>query len=123
VFFITGVQVLASAKSHVIVALGDSITDGAASTPDTNSSWPDELSRRLPKLDDGTPVSVINMGIGSNRFTSADAAGPAGIKRLAEDVLSRPNVTHVMLLEGINDISYEHIQPEQLIGGYKEAIA
>ena len=123
VFFVAGVQVLAPFKSHVIVAFGDSITDGAASVLDTNSSWPDELSKRLPKLRDGTPVSVINMGIGSNRFMSADAAGPAGIKRFAADVLARPNVTHVILLDGINDISYEHVKPEQLIEAYKEAIA
>jgi len=53
---------------------------------------------------------------------SADAAGPAGVKRFADDVLSRPNVTHVILLEGINDISYEHVKPEQLIDAYKETI-
>ena len=122
VFFVSDVQVLAPAMTHVIVAFGDSITDGAASTVDTNSSWPDELSRRLPKLADGTPVSVINMGIGSNRFMSADAAGPSGIKRFADDVLARPNVTHVILLEGINDISYEHVKAEQLIDAYKDAI-
>ena len=54
---------------------------------------------------------------------SADAAGPAGVKRFADDVLSRPNVTHVILLEGINDISYEHVKAEQLIAAYKETIA
>jgi lysophospholipase L1-like esterase len=122
VFFVTGVQVLAPPNADVIVAFGDSITDGAASAIDTNSSWPDELSKRLPKLRDGTPVAVINMGIGSNRFMSADAAGPAGVKRFANDVLARPKVTHVILLEGINDISYEHVKPEQLIDAYKETI-
>jgi lysophospholipase L1-like esterase len=122
VFFVSGVQVMAPASTRVIVAFGDSITDGAASAVDSNSSWPDMLSKRLPKLADGTPVSVINMGIGSNRFVSADAAGPAGVKRFAEEVLARPNVTHVILLEGINDISYEQVKPEQLIAAYKQAI-
>src|SRR5262249_27001993 len=63
IFVISGLQVIAPARTKVIVALGDSITDGANSTPNTNSSWPDELSKRLPALADGTPVSVINMGI------------------------------------------------------------
>ncbi len=78
VFLVSGLQVMAPASTHVIVALGDSITDGAASATDANGSWPDVLSKRLPKLSDGTPVVVINMGIGSNRFVSADLAGPTG---------------------------------------------
>jgi lysophospholipase L1-like esterase len=123
VFLVSGVQVLASASTHVIVTLGDSITDGAASDPDANGSWPDVLSKRLPTLSNGTPVSVINMGIGSNRFVSADRAGPTGTQRFSDDVLARPNVTHLIILEGINDISYEQVEPEVLIDAYKAAIA
>jgi lysophospholipase L1-like esterase len=123
VFLVSGLQVLAPASTRVIVALGDSITDGAASDTDANGSWPDVLSKRLPKLPDGTPVAVINMGIGSNRFVSADRAGPTGTQRLDDDVLGRPNVTHLIILEGINDISYEQIKPEELIDAYKSAIA
>lgn len=123
VFFVSGVQVMAPARTKVIVALGDSITDGAASEVDGNASWPDVLSKRLPALADGTQVSVINMGIGSNRLVASDRAGPPAVSRFADDVLARPNVTHVILLEGINDISYENAPPEQLIGAYKDLIA
>jgi lysophospholipase L1-like esterase len=123
VFLVSGLQVLAPASTHVIVTLGDSITDGAASDTDANGSWPDVLSKRLPQLSDGTPVSVINMGIGSNRFVSADRAGPTGTQRFDDDVLARPNVTHLIILEGINDISYEQVRPEVLIDAYKAAIA
>jgi lysophospholipase L1-like esterase len=123
VFFVNDVQVLAPRNTHVIVTLGDSITDGSASTPDTNSNWPEMLSKRLPALADGTPVSVINMGIGSNRLVTADSAGPAGVKRVDHDVLDRPNVTRLIVMEGINDISYEHPKAEQLIAAYKEIIA
>ncbi len=123
VFLVSGLQVLAPASTHVIVALGDSITDGAASDIDANGSWPDVLSKRLPRLSDGTPVAVINMGIGSNRFVSAERAGPTGMQRLDDDVLARPNVTHLVILEGINDISYEQVNPEVLIDAYKAAIA
>jgi lysophospholipase L1-like esterase len=122
VFLVSGLQVLAPSRARVIVALGDSITDGAASDTDANGSWPDVLSMRLPRLADGTPVSVINMGIGSNRFVSAERAGPTGIERLDEDVLARPNVTHLIVMEGINDISYEHVSPDTLIAAYKTAI-
>jgi lysophospholipase L1-like esterase len=122
-FFVADVQVMAPAQSKVIVALGDSITDGAVAAVDANAAWPDVLSKRLPKLEDGTPVCVINMGIGSNRLLTSDAAGPAGIKRLDDDVLSRPNVSHLILLEGINDISYEQVPPERLIAAYEQVIA
>ena len=123
VYLVSGLRVLAPAHSRVIVTLGDSITDGAASDTDANGSWPDVLSRRLPTSSDGAPVAVINMGIGSNRFVSADQAGPTGTQRFEEDVLERPNVTHVIIMEGINDISYEHVGPTVLIDAYKAAIA
>jgi len=122
VFFVAGLQVMAPARTKVIVAFGDSITDGAASALDGNGSWPDVLSQRLPALSDGTPVSVINMGIGSNRLVASDKAGPAGVKRFAEDVLARPNVSHVIVLEGINDISYEHATARQLIDAYLDLV-
>jgi lysophospholipase L1-like esterase len=123
VYLVSGLQVLAPTSTRVIVTLGDSITDGAASDTDANGSWPDVLSRRLPKSSDGTPIAVINMGIGSNRFVSADQAGPTGTRRLEEDVLDRPNVTHLIIMEGINDISYEHVGPMVLIDAYKAAVA
>jgi lysophospholipase L1-like esterase len=122
VFFISALQVMAPAKTKVIVAFGDSITDGSASANNANASWPDMLSKRLPALRDGTPVAVINMGIGSNRLVASDQAGPAGVKRFADDVLARPNVTHLIVLEGINDISYEQVKPEQLIAAYQDVI-
>ena len=121
-FFVSDLQVMAPAKSLVIVTLGDSITDGAAAANDLNAAWPDVLSKRLPALPDGTPVGVINMGIGSNRLLTSDEAGPAGLKRLEEDVLSRPNVSHLILMEGINDISYEQVPAEKLIAAYEQVI-
>jgi lysophospholipase L1-like esterase len=123
VYLVSGLQVLAPADTRVIVALGDSITDGAASDTDANGSWPDVLSRRFAASSGGAPVAVINMGIGSNRFVSAAHAGPTGTERLEEDVLERPNITHLIIMEGINDISYEHVAPTVLIDAYKAAVA
>jgi lysophospholipase L1-like esterase len=124
VYLVSDLQVLAPANTRVIVTLGDSITDGAASDIDANGSWPNVLSKRLAAASAGKPpVAVINMGIGSNRFVSAPLAGPTGTERLERDVVDRPNVTHLVLMEGINDISYEHVAPTVLIDAYRAAIA
>ena len=46
-FLLSRVEVVAPDAAGVVVAFGDSITDGTASTPDTNNRWPDHLARRL----------------------------------------------------------------------------
>lgn len=123
VLIASGLQVMAPAATSVVVALGDSITDGACAANNGNADWPSVLSKRLPSRPDGTPVSVINMGIGSNRLESSSKAGPPGVDRLVPDVLSRPNVKDLILLEGINDISYESATAAQLIAAYSDVIA
>ena len=122
VLFVSEVQVLAAGPAMTIVAIGDSITDGACASNDTNGSWPDLLSARLSALPDGTSVSVVNAGIGSNRFQASDGAGLSGIHRLPE-LLTRPAVEWVILFEGVNDISYEHATAAQIIAAYQDAIA
>ena len=122
VLFVSEVQVLTAGPAQTIVALGDSITDGACATKDTNGSWPDLLAARLPALANGTLISVVNAGIGSNRFASSDGAGLSGLKRLPE-LLARPGVGWVIVFEGINDISYEKTTSAQLIAAYQDAIA
>src|SRR5262249_15958553 len=46
-FLLSRVDVVAPDASGAVVAFGDSITDGAGSTSDTNSRWPDQLARRF----------------------------------------------------------------------------
>src|SRR6516165_1931879 len=46
-FFLDAVEMMAPANSFAIVAFGDSITDGTASTMNGDDRWPDVLSRRL----------------------------------------------------------------------------
>src|SRR5262249_44381922 len=72
-FLLSRVEVDAPDARGVIVTFGDSITDGAASTPDTNSRWPDGLAKRL--LGAPTPIrmGVVNAGIGGNRLLSEGA--------------------------------------------------
>jgi lysophospholipase L1-like esterase len=117
VFFVSQIQVQANQSTRAIVALGDSITDGACSDVDANGGWPEQLSKRLG----AAPIAVINAGIGSNRFTASDGAGLRGLQRLPE-LLKRTNVKWLIVLEGVNDISYEHITPNDLIAAYKTVI-
>lgn len=123
VVIVSGLQVWAPKKTKVAICFGNSITDGAASANDVNGTWPDILSKRLPVLPSGAPFSVINMGIGSNRVVSSDLAGPSGIHRFADDVLNRPNVAYLIVLEGINDISYEQATAADITGAYASMVA
>ena len=105
-YWLTSVEVVAPQAAGAIVAFGDSITDGARSTPDTNHSWPALLAARLAANKSTANLSVVNEGIGGNRLYT-DAAGLAGLSALARfdrDVLGHPNVRWLMILEGINDI-------------------
>ena len=109
-FLLSRVEVVAAARAGAVAAFGDSITDGTRSTPDTNSRWPDHLARRLASR--GGAFAVMNVAIAGNRVLSEGVApvgfgGNAGINALARfdrDVLALPGVTHVIVMEGINDI-------------------
>jgi lysophospholipase L1-like esterase len=111
-YFLDAVDMMAPANTQVIVALGDSITDGTASTLNGDDRWPNALSRRLHAVY-GDRVSVVNAGIGGNQVVgpaeySAQkpfAGGPSAAQRLERDVLTLSGVTTVIWLEGINDFS------------------
>jgi lysophospholipase L1-like esterase len=109
-FFLDAVDMRLPVDTRLIVAFGDSITDGTASTLNGDDRWPDVLSRRLHRAF-GDRVVVVNAGIGGNRVagpatydpTNAIAGGPSAGQRLERDVLSLSGVTAVIWLEGIND--------------------
>ena len=90
------------APAAVIVALGDSITEGGSTTLGANRSWPSQLGQRLEARCPGAYV-VVNAGIGGNMVVG-NGRSPSALSRLDRDVLSLPGVTHVILLEGLNDI-------------------
>jgi lysophospholipase L1-like esterase len=126
-FFLSRVEVAATAPAGAIVTFGDSITDGYNSTPDTNNRWPDHLARRL--MGAGGGFGVLNLGIDGNRVLN-EIAGPAALARFDRDVLGAPGVTHVFVLEGINDLGISSLlndgsrpTPEQLIAGHRQLIA
>jgi lysophospholipase L1-like esterase len=102
-YWIDGVDVVAPAKAAAIVAFGDSITDGATSTPNTNSSWPSQLAVRLAANKSTANIAIINEGISGNRLLN-DGAGVNALARFDRDVLGQPGMKWMIVLEGINDI-------------------
>jgi lysophospholipase L1-like esterase len=129
-YFLTAVMVDGPADARVVVAFGDSITDGARSTPDTDNRWPDHLAERLVQAPEHGAVAVVNEGIGGNRVLS-DGMGIKALARFDRDVLSQPSVSHVVIMEGINDIGWpgtfltppeEPVTAEKIIAGYQQLI-
>lgn len=102
-YFISGVDVAASENAASIVALGDSITDGHASTTNGNDRWPDVLARLLQAPRATRNIAVLNVGTGGNRML-LDGLGPNALARFDADVLAQAGVRYVIVLEGVNDL-------------------
>ena len=121
-YWLDAVSVEAPAAVSSVVTLGDSITDGWASTTDENRRWPDYLSQRLQTATGITVKGVANEGISGNKVL-ADGAGQAALNRLQRDVLSQPGVSTVFLFEGINDIkAHTGVTVADMIAGYQQII-
>ena len=128
-YFLDAVDVMAPAGTRVVVAFGDSITDGTASTLNGDDRWPNALSRRLHAAY-GNRVSVVNAGIGGNQVLgpaeySLDkpfSGGPSASQRLDRDVIGVSGVSAVIWLEGINDFG-ANATAEAVEGGMREVVA
>ena len=124
-FFLTRVEVDAPASVAGIVAIGDSITDGAQSSRDGNHRYPDELMRRLQAA--SRTIGLVNEGIGGNRVLSEPTPG-FGINLLARwdrDVLAIPGAKYVIVLEGINDIGARpapSASAEDIIAAHRQVV-
>ncbi|MGW3623291.1 SGNH/GDSL hydrolase family protein [Streptomyces sp. NPDC000880] len=122
-FYLDAAVVEAQRGTGAVVTLGDSITDGAASTADTNRRWPDLLSRTLQDDPSTRIKGVANEGISGNKVL-ADGAGQSALKRLDRDVLSQRGLRTVVLLEGVNDIKATPAPTAaEVIAGYRQIIA
>lgn len=121
-------DVQAPADTKLVVAVGDGLVDGAGSTLNGADRWTDGLNRRLMAA--GLHVVVVNAGMAGNQVLApADPAappvpgGPAALNRLDRDVLSLSGVTHVIWLEGGNDVSaLGHATPDAVLAGMKAGI-
>ena len=125
-FWLDGVDVQAA---HIvpgsIVALGDSITDGAYTTWNGNNRWTDDLAARLQALPVYRQFGVLNQGIGGNQVltdrTDCCGAGTSvsGLQRERDDVLLQTGAKYMILADGINDIGY-NAAADALIAGMQE---
>lgn len=136
-YFLGAVEVTAPPSvKGAVVALGDSITDGASARPDKNERWTDVLAHRL--LASHTEIAVLNAGIGGNRvLTSSPCWGQNALARLGRDVLAQAGIEAVIVFEGTNDIgqpdtrtldnslclSRTPVTANEIIVGYQQIIA
>jgi len=114
-------------ESDVLVAFGDSLTEGSAGS---GEPWPALLEARLRARGSARPIRVVNAGIAGNRLLR-DGYGPRGLRRFARDALGVPGVRWVVVLIGINDLGFPgSVEPEappvsatDLIDGYRALLA
>lgn len=119
--------------NRVVVAFGDSITDGTGSKDPLVRGWPDYLAERM-RAEGMSNVAIANHGIGGNRLLR-DSVGQSALARFDRDVLTMPGVTDVVILEGINDLGlsglslpgmsepFPELAAEDIINAYKQLIA
>jgi lysophospholipase L1-like esterase len=125
-YWISEVDVVAPREAGAIVAFGDSITDGATSTPDTDRSWPSQLAQRLAANKATKHIAIVNHGISGNRVL-ADGAGVSALARFDRDVIATPGVQWLIVMEGINDIGIsvmmnQILSADDIIAGHKQLI-
>jgi len=121
----TGIEVETTAPTRVIVAFGDSITEGTGSLPSGPGGWPERLAERMA----GSTWAVVNAGIGGNRLLH-QGSGPSALERLDADALAVPGAKCLILLEGINDIgrparaeyAHEAVTAADIIAGYRQVL-
>jgi lysophospholipase L1-like esterase len=109
--YLNGIDTLAPANAAAVITIGDSITDGAKSTIDTNQRWPDELARRLQADPKYRKLSVLNEAISGNQILR-DGAGVNALARFDRDVIAQSGAKYLLILEGINDIGRLHSFPD-----------
>lgn len=113
-----------------VICVGDSITDGYGSSIDGDCRWPDILAERFQQIGRES-MAVVNLGIGGNRILH-NRRGQKLLERFDRDVASLAGMTHLVILEGINDIVWpntvlaggeEEVRLEDIIGGLGQVIA
>ncbi|MGE5293117.1 MAG: SGNH/GDSL hydrolase family protein [Micromonosporaceae bacterium] len=136
-YFLDDVDVQVSPRTKgTIVAFGDSITDGFASTAGANARWPNDLARRILAGPPGQVHPVVDEGISGNRILNdSPCFGVNAQARFTRDAAARTGARYVVLLEGINDIGFSQtpnsgctapntdVPAGQIIAGYKHIIA
>ena len=132
-YFLSGLDAWSSVRVGALVALGDSITNGNGSVTGANARWPNDLARRLASLS-GQTLSVVDAGVEGNRVLNpSPCCGSSALARFGRDVLGQSGVAEVIVLEGINDITYSrssspltvphtNVSAQRIIAGYQRLI-
>jgi lysophospholipase L1-like esterase len=126
-FYLTGVEVVPFFPALTVVALGDSITDGDASTINANNRWTDLLAANLKNYLPFLSFPVANQGISGNALLG-EYIGPNALERFDRDVLSQAGAKYLIVEEGLNDIGASVNNPSltvsanQLIFGLMQLI-
>lgn len=123
---VSGVDVIPTAPKRVLVAFGDSITEGAGSKG-PYMSWPDQMARMMADTPKDQCFAVVNAGISGNKLMRG-GRGPDALSRFDRDALAVPGVTTIVLLEGINDLGRiddsdkqeQVITAEALVDSYRQ---
>jgi lysophospholipase L1-like esterase len=143
-YFLSGVSVSPrTPDAAAVVALGDSITNGANTRTGANHRWPDLLSNRFQARDELRRLGVLNLGVAGNRLLH-DPNPPAGnpaegfaaffgqsaLRRFDRDVASQPGARYLVTLIGVNDLGHpgtsapksETVSASELIEGHRQLI-
>lgn len=140
---VSAVLVPRQPSQRLVVAFGDSVTDGDQATVDADRNWPSDLVRRLGKMPEGSTLAVVNEGLAGNRLlsdcfiVSAGCFAVSASARFDRDALALPGATHIVLFEGINDIGFPGAKlggsyladpadirtPEDLMDAYRQLIS
>src|ERR1700677_2800805 len=128
--FLSRILTTAKPDSSAIVFFGDSITDGACSTVDTNNRWPDHIAERL-QAEAHPDVPVVIESYSQQRVLT-NGMGTNALSRFDMSVLSHPRVSTVVMMMGITDLGWpgkdsqtpSDPEPtaEDVIAGYKQII-
>ena len=109
-FFIDAMDAWLPESAHAVVAFGDSLTDGTATTLNGHDRWTDVMQRSAWAAGH-RQLAVVNAGIGGNQVAGPSPSlgpwrgGPAAADRVTRDVMSLSGVQAVLWLQGINDFS------------------
>jgi lysophospholipase L1-like esterase len=136
-FFLSTVSVRADRDASAVVALGDSITNGAGTAADTNHRWPDLLANRM------RDTGMLNLGVAGNRLLhdpnpppGSDAQnfavffGENALRRFDRDVAAQPGARFVVVLLGVNDLGHpgtvapptEVVTADEIIAAHRQLI-
>ncbi|MEV5137792.1 SGNH/GDSL hydrolase family protein [Streptomyces syringium] len=127
--YLTAVDVWSKDAKGAVAVIGDSITDGVTSTPNTNRRWTDFLAARL-RTEPGAPAyGVLNQGISGNRVLLGSSAtvpanNPSALDRFERDVLTRTGARVVVMELGVNDILRlpQQTDPSRITAGLRKLV-